>query len=87
MTNNWQTLDTAPKDGTHILFYYEGSVYTAWYEESEEFSFVDNKGERHSRYSYWHIDSPCNNCWYDICDPNPVNSLWQPIIYPHRCEL
>ena len=68
MIPDWQSLETAPKDGTHILFYYEGRVYTAWYEEYEG--------------SYWHIDSPCSNFWYDIYDPNPSGSLWSPIIYP-----
>lgn len=71
--NNWQSLETAPKDGTHVLFYYQGSVYTAWYEEYNG--------------NYWYIDSPCDNCWYAICDPNPTNSFWQPIIYPDRCKL
>ena len=62
---NWQPLETAPRDGTHILLYYEGSVYTAWYEDFDE--------------SYWHIDSPCDNFWFGICDPNPPKSLWCPI--------
>lgn len=70
MTYNWLPIETAPHDGTHILFCFQGEVYTAWYEEHNE--------------KYWHINSPCDNCWYGIYDQNPINSYWQPIIYPTK---
>ena len=72
MAFDWQPLETAPKDGTHFLFYFEGNVYTAWYEEFDG--------------SCWHIASPDDNCWCDIWDPNPPNSLWCPIIYPNKLQ-
>lgn len=70
MTNGWLSIESAPHDGTHILFYYQNGVYTAWYE------FIEDE--------HWHVDSPCDNCWYDIYDENPVNCYWQPIIYPTK---
>lgn len=78
----WQPIETAPKDGTHILLFYQGNFYSGWYEKSEEFTFVDKQGKKHTNYSYWHIDSPDNNCWYDIEDEVPEYCYWMPLPNP-----
>lgn len=78
----WQPIETAPKDGTHILLFYQGNVYSSWYEKSEEFTFVDKQGKKHTNYSYWHIDSLDNNCWYDIEDEVPESCYWMPLPNP-----
>jgi hypothetical protein len=34
MSMNWQPIETAPKDGTHILLFIEDQAIEAWWDDS-----------------------------------------------------
>ena len=76
--NNWQTLDTAPKDGTRVLFFYGGrnAVFTAWYEK--EFQYTIGSIEV---YAYWHLEAS-NKMDFSLYfgEENPANCYWQPML-------
>ena len=85
-THNWQTLDTAPRDGTHILFFYglRNAVFTAWYEKEYEYTLpsyiVDNQIQDIPVYSYWHLQLASENDDIYFEEENPANCYWQPMM-------
>ncbi len=61
--NPWQPINTAPKDGTCVLFFYgaRNAVFTAWYEKE-----------------YWHLVSPTDEDFPAYLEEeNPTNCYWQ----------
>ncbi len=41
----WQTIESAPKDGTHVLVLIYGSVYEAWWDETGKWRLA--KADQH----------------------------------------
>ena len=77
-THNWLPLDTAPRDGTHILFFYGScrGVFTAWYSREIEWQTGNQTG-----YSTWHLrepDSTMSAVYFE--EENPANCYWQPMM-------
>lgn len=70
-TNGWQPIETAPKDGTHILVYgdyYGGSRrYVAFWEVA-----ADIYGDQ------WSCGAPDEQGFYDYAEP----THWQPLPPP-----
>lgn len=51
---DWQPMETAPKDGTHILLWCTGSTL---YEKTPPFASV----------GYWYSRSTDGHCWVESC--------------------
>lgn len=71
---NWQPIETAPMDGTHILVSYEGQGITeAWYE-------VEKSSDGEIYYQEWEAlklgQHGCGCCSYKDEDP----THWMPLL-------
>lgn len=40
--NDWKTIDSAPKDGTHVLLYGRGYIITGHYDDSPQIGNYPN---------------------------------------------
>lgn len=78
MTYNWQPINTAPRDGTRILFFYGArkAVFTAWYEKDFEYAIGSIEV-----YRYWNLESPNKSDFPKYFEEeNPANCYWQPML-------
>lgn len=74
--NKWLPLDTAPLDGTRILFFYSvrQAVFTAYYEKK-----IGGKTENGVFYSCWHLLAADFNDYHIGCDEEClIDCYWQP---------
>lgn len=56
----WQSIDTAPKDGTVLLLHENGRVTMGWFDRDEKIWFDEFQG-RHIEPSHWMAlpEPPC----------------------------
>lgn len=78
----WQPLDTAPRDGTRILFFYgdANAVFTAWYSKEYDYTYTgiqDSIPQEIAMYKYWHIASVDEDFPQYFDTENPANCYWQ----------
>lgn len=83
-TMNWQPLDTAPRDGTHILFFCgdANAIFTAWYSKEYDYSYTGIEAgtpQEIAMYKYWHIASVDEDFPQYFDTENPANCYWQPL--------
>ncbi len=80
--NNWQPLETAPRDGSRFLLWYakEKRQYIVYFEEVYEqigaagWELID---------TYFVVDSPANHTErYFIEESRLSDSYWQPLLEP-----
>lgn len=67
--SEWQPIETAPKDGTHILLHVDGSVIEGWwYQPNYDGGVAD-----------WNVESvPSHGC--GCCsEENPDPIAWMPL--------
>lgn len=71
--SEWQSIETAPKDGTHVLLY--GRCYGEVYGEYDEDCAVVAK----FMHGAWH--TTVGDCYSTTVSPR----LWQPLPEPPKC--
>jgi hypothetical protein len=85
-THNWQTLDTAPRDGTHFLLFYglRGCVCTAYYERKYGYKYegiIDGVPQEVVVYQCWHLLAADFNDYHICCDEQDLTDCyWQPLM-------
>lgn len=89
--NSWQPLDTAPRDGTRILFFYglANAIFTAWYDKQYDYSYTgleDSIPQEITMYKYWHIATVDDDFPLYFDDPNPTDCYWRPMMELPICK-
>lgn len=77
--SEWQPIETAPKDGTHVLLHVEGYVVEAWW-DAEGYFYDYSKDE--AAYGKWEVAKlaphGCGCCSSELNPPK----FWMPLPPP-----
>ncbi len=73
LTDQWNPIATAPKDGSRILLWDGYPVFASWSTDAEHGSSLSGPSEA------WQIFS-CEDSWYSYCANSPTH--WMPLPKP-----